>query len=726
MKFRRLSLAGSGLLIAAAVTLKLLAPAAITDLQNRSFDLYQQLKPRLYESAPVRIVDIDDATLERAGQWPWPRTQLAALVEKLQRAGASVIAFDAVFAEPDRTSPQQIVPLWGRQPALRDVLSKLPDHDALFAEAIASAPVVTGFVLTHGGGAAPALKAGWAVVGNDPSAFVPSFSGSVTTLPQLEAVARGNGALNSTPDGDGILRHLPLVMRLNGQLYPSLAVEALRVAQGADSYVIKSVGASGEEGSTSGIVALKIADIVIPTDQNGSQWLYYSASVEERSVPAWQVLDGTADPSRLAGHIILVGTSAAGLKDIRATPLNPAAPGVEVFAQALEQAILGITLSRPDWMAGAEILLMVAASLLLLGVNALLTPLAGIVFMAVTLGGILTLSWHAFASHRLLVEPVMPALTIVVVYILDVVVRYIHTERERTHIRTAFSQYMSPALVRELANHPERLTLGGENRPLSVMFCDMRGFTSVSERLPPQELTRLLSRFLTPITQIILDRQGTIDKYIGDCVMAFWNAPLDDGAHARHAVLAALGIQEALNRLNAEREAAPLQASIGINTDLCCVGNMGTDQRFNYSALGDGVNLASRLQAQCRHYGVDIILGENTEKEIRGMACLELDLIRVQGREALARTYTLVGDERMAESAAFSALAERHRLLTDAYRGGQWDQAERVRKDCVSAAESLPSLRKSGLYTRFARRIALLRNSMPDGCWDGVYDAREK
>jgi len=595
--------------------------------------------------------------------------------------------------------------------------------------------VTTGFVLTQGDKGMPAVRSGFSFAGENPALFALPFSGAVTSLPLLEQAAKGNGALNNQPDRDGILRRIPLLMRLNEQLYPSQGGEALRVAQGAKGYIVKTVGASGESGAVGGITAVKIGNVVIPTDSHGNQWVYFSRSVEERYIPAWEVLEGKADAARLEGNIVFVGTSAAGLKDIRATPLNPVTPGVEVFVQSLEQALLGITLSRPDWIKGAEITLMVAAGLLLLTMNQFLNPLWGALCMTVMFGGTALISWYAFTVHRVLIDPVMPALTVALIYFSDSLMRYIRTERERNHIRTAFSQYMSPDLVRELANQPGKLTLGGEHRVLSIMFCDVRNFTSISENLSPMGLTQLMSRFLTPMTEVILAHQGTIDKYIGDCIMAFWNAPLKDDQHVLHAAQAALCMRIALSELNVVREAEarasgeryyPLQAGISINTGECCVGNMGTPQRFNYSALGDEVNLTSRLEAQCKYYGVDIILGEGTARQLPTLALLELDYIRVKGKKNMVRIYALLGDETMASNPVFADFSHQHYAMLDAYREQNWDRAQELLEQCMSAAESiLPSL-NTGLYVRFSQRLAAFNKKPPGDDWDGVYDTPTK
>lgn len=723
------------LFLSVAVGLKSFEPGFVGAFQNHIFDYYQRLMPRAYAPVPVRIVDIDDESLHRLGQWPWPRNMVANLVDALRVAGASAIVFDIVFAEPDRTSPGPMAALWNRPELTQSSLKGLPDHDELLAKAIAQAPAVTAFIMTHEAAGMPENRQGFSFAGENPAPFALSFAGAVTTLPLLEGAAKGNGGLNNQPDPDGILRRIPLLMRVNDTLYPSLGAEGLRVAQGAGGYVVKTVGASGEGGGTRGITAVKIGNVVIPTDRSGNQWVYYSPPVPERYVPAWKILDGSADFTKIEGNIVLIGTSAAGLKDIRATPLSPVTPGVEVFAQSMEQALLGISLSRPDWIAGAEIALMIAAGVILLLVNGLLSPLWGAGFMAAMLAATAALSWQAFAVSRLLVEPVMPAVAVMLVYFSDSLRRYIRIERERQNIRNAFAQYMSPELVRELASQPAKLVLGGENRVLSVMFCDMRNFTAISEDMPPMELTQLMSRFLAPMTQIILEHHGTIDKYIGDCVMAFWNAPLKDDRHVWHAAQAALKMQQALRGLNMERENEAVQgqqpfvimsASISINTGECCVGNMGTRQRFNYSALGDEVNLASRLEGQTKYYGVDIIVAEGTARELQRLALLELDMIRVKGKQHSVRIYTLLGDEAMAIDPDFLTLQKCHNDMLARYRMQEWEKAAEALQQCLQAARSVQPSLASGYYLRMKQRMTEYRLSPLPLDWDGVHEVLTK
>ncbi len=357
-------------------------------------------------------------------------------------------------------------------------------------------------------------------------------------------------------------------------------------------------------GEHTGINHVKIGRIEVPTDSKARIWIHFTDFVPERYIPAWEVFEEDFDASRAEGHILLVGTSAAGLKDLRATPLNPAAAGVEVHALAIEQMLLGHYLERPDWGDGAEITYMVVLGVTL----TLLLPLLGALWCAflgaAAAAAAVALSWYSYTEFQQLLDPVYPSLVVLAVYLAGSLINFLRSEAERRQVRGAFSRYMSPALVEQLAEDPSRLVLGGEMRNMTLLFADIRGFTTISEQFKadPQGLTRLINRFLTPMTDKILERRGTIDKYMGDAIMAFWNAPLDDEGHATHACDSALEMFNALEGLNADikaaREAAgepffPLNIGIGLNSGECCVGNMGSDQRFDYSVLGDPVNLAA-------------------------------------------------------------------------------------------------------------------------------------
>lgn len=709
----------------------------VTSLQYRVFDLYQTIKPRPYEPAPVRIVDLDEETLSRLGQWPWPRTRVAELVQKLHHAGAAAIAFDIVFAEPDRTSPDEILKVWQRSPALEQALAPIPDGDGTLEATLHGKPVITSFVLTHdpAKNIAPLPKPGFAVAGGTP--MLSSFSGAVLTLPALEKAATGNGAMNSDPDDDGILRRVPLVLQMNGQMFPSLMAESLRIAQSASSVTIKTLSpAAGDENKPQPVTAVRIGEVVIPTDERGKMWVYYTPFEPGRYLPAWKVMDGSAGEQDIAGNIILIGTSAQGLKDIRTTPLNPVLPGVEVHAQAIEQAILGVNLLRPDWIFGAEVLAMIATAGLTILAAAFLPAMAGGFVLVTLIAATFGASFYLFSEYRILAEPVMACATMMIGYFNESLSRNSRIERDRARVRVAFSHYMAPELVEDLARHPENLVLGGETRELTVMFSDVRGFSAIAEKLSPEALTSLLNQLLTPMTDAILSEKGTIDKYIGDCIMAFWNAPLDVPHHPSHAGRAALKMLAAIEALNTARAHqaasrrqpfAPLKIGVGINTGLCCVGNMGSAQRFSYSALGDEVNLASRLEGQCKIYGVELIIGESTARQLSGFALLELDLLRVQGKEEVLRIYTLVGDETMAQMNDFKTWERHHNAMLEAYRRRDWPQALHHIELSLKGAEQTPcpvSMHK--YYALFQKRISDFSHTPPPPEWDGIHTAESK
>jgi adenylate cyclase len=742
---RRLSILLPMAILVFALGLRYADPPAVERLRLAVFDEYQRLKPRAWAEADVRVIDIDDASLDRLGQWPWPRTLLAELVDRLGDLGTAVVAFDIVFSEPDRTSPSRIVPLWRRSAGSFDLdalLARLPDHDREFARVMGEVPTVLAMQLTDGQvPRRPARKWGIAVAGDDPRPFLPVFRGAVTNLPELETAAAGLGSFNSSSDRDGIIRHVPLFVRLKGddtvtdEVYPSLAAEALRVAQGgsASTYTLKTSGASGQAsfGAHTGMVQARIGQMIVPTDSQGRIWLYDTGPIPERFIPAWEVLERGFDRQRLDGKIVLVGTSAAGLKDLRATPLNPVAPGVEVHAQALEQMILGEFLDRPDWMTGAEFLWLLAFGSAL----ALLLSRWGAGWCAIVAGGGIALtaagSWLAFTLQGWLVDPVYPALAVLLLYLTQSFLQYLRTETERRQVRGAFGRYLSPAVVERLARDPGSLRLGGETRPMTLMFCDIRGFTAISETLEAGELTSFINGFLTPMTDIILEHGGTIDKYMGDAIMAFWNAPLDDPDHASNAARAALAMTQSLGVLNNEWQAAALAAGrpyrtvaigVGLNTGACCVGNVGSEQRFDYSVLGDTVNLASRLEGQSKTYGVSIVAGADTVADSPELAWLELDLIRVKGKDRAVRIFALLGDEAVAGEPWYRLARMAQAEMLDAYRAQEWSRAraalERVR---VAAGGQLDDL-----CDLFERRLERFTATPPDAAWDGVYAAAEK
>ncbi|HTQ32987.1 MAG TPA: adenylate/guanylate cyclase domain-containing protein [Stellaceae bacterium] len=717
-----------------AFTARLAAPDLLDRLMLISFDLYQRILPREAGDVPISIVDIDDASLDKYGQWPWSRSLDAKLVEKLRDAGAAVVAFDIVFAEPDRTSPKLMLAHLQKDGKIDSdtarVLGSLPDPDSELAAAMKSVPTVAGFILVNQSGSPkPIPKAGYAFAGDNPLQFVDTFPAAVSDLPELQKAAAGDGFLNEHVDWDRIVRRVPLIMKLGDKPVFSMVAETLRVVTGAHTYIARGAGANGDKsfGENTGLTEVRIGPLTIPTDGAGRVWVYYSKPGPSRRISAASILSGDFDPALIKDHIVLIGTSAAGIvNDLQATPVAAGVPGVEIHAQLLEQILQGVYLSRPDWAQGAEILFALVASTFLILVLPRIGALASALFGVAAIVSGVAVSWFAFKDAHLLIDPVYPITVLVMIYFISSILGYLRTEVRQREIRGAFSRYMSPHYVEVLARNPEKLVLGGEGKILTVMFCDIRGFTSLSEGMTPHELTHLMNSFTSPLSDIIAEAHGTIDKYIGDCIMAFWNAPLDDPDHAKNAVRAAQLIRRKLvdiNRsLKAEAEQAgkpyhKLRVGIGLNTGECVVGNFGSEQRFNYSLLGDPVNLASRLEGLCKLYHVDLVIGEETARMLADPELLELDLVAVKGKSQAVKVYTLPPEDEDE-----SVYKTRHQELIAAYRRQDWAAALAALGEAPLAAVRY----LAPVYTLYRNRIAHFQSESPPSDWDGVFTAEEK
>ncbi len=561
--------------------------------------------------------------------------------------------------------------------------------------------------------------------GVDPNAFIFDFFGLVRNLESLEDVAAGIGVFTFKPSMDGVVRQVPLVMRVGEQYYPALSIELLRVATGQKTILVKV-----DQAGVSSVAVKK--GVEMPTNHNGEFFIRFSPHSRERYVSAKDVLNGSLPRERLAGHMAIIGTSAVGLLDIKATPVDDAMPGVELHAQILENVLTNSYLVRPNWSLGAEVVAIILVSVLMIALVPFLGAVYTLIFGVVSTAGLLGLSWYLFSQAGLLLDMVYVAIATFLVYAVLTYLNYMREERERRQVRGAFSQYMSPALVKQLADDPSKLKLGGEMRDMTLLFCDIRGFTTISEQFDAEGLTRFINRFLTPMTRIILDRRGTIDKYMGDCIMAFWNAPLEDKDHAKNAARSALAMVDGLKVLNSalkteaeaeQRKFIPINIGIGVNSGIVCVGNMGSDLRFDYSVLGDDVNLASRLEGQSKTYGTDNVVGENTVAQLDGFACLKLDRIQVKGKTLPVDIYTVMGDEAHAARPEFRALAERHKEMLAAYQAQDWAATRRKLGECRALD---PEGRLRALYDLYEERVESYEAEPPAAGWDGVYIAKTK
>ena len=721
------------LLLFALVPLRLADPEPLEELRLRTFDLFQVLRPRQQTIRPVVIADIDEASLKEIGQWPWPRTVVADLVAKLRAAGAVAIGFDVVFAEPDRMSPAVAAATFRDLDAeTREKLAALPSNDVVLADAIKKAGNV---VIGQAGAPAPvprlhgeaALRTGFAVLGPDPGRFLVRFPGLLRNVLPIEQTAAGRGLFSINAERDGIIRRVPVVMKAQDELVPSLTMEMLRVVSHASAILVRT--------DQAGVRAVAVPGLEIPTDGLGQFWVHFNSHDPARFVSAADVLNGRVGADRLRGRLVLIGTSAVGLLDIKTTPVERTMPGVEVHAQILESVLSKSLLTSPNYAIGAEIFVAVVLGLAII-IAAPMLPAAIVVSLgAVLIAGLIGMSWYFFAVHHLLIDFTYPLISCWLIYLVLTFVNYFREQQQRQQIRSAFGFYLSPPLVEQLARSPEKLVLGGEERRMTILFSDVRGFTTISEHYKddPQGLTHLMNRFLTPLTNAIIDRKGTIDKYIGDAIMAFWNAPVDDDEHEANACDAALEMlarAEVLNaELKSEAEASggvymPLRIGIGLNSGPCVVGNMGSDFRFNYSVLGDTVNLASRLESRTKDYRLSLVIGSRTAERAKAkFAVMEIDLIQVKGKKQPEVVFTVLGRAEIADDPRCGELCDLNAQMLAAYCKQQWDEAERLIDRCHKVANGFGV---DGLYDMYAERIAVYRSEPPPPDWTGVYAAESK
>ena len=720
-------------LIAAALLLRYIDPFFVRALRLIAFDSYQRLNPEKYDpSLPIRIVDIDEQSLSRIGQWPWPRTTVRDLLSKLASQGAAVVAFDILFAEPDRTSVEEIAKRLSTPQAnlLLAATTGQPTNDQALAVALKETPSVLSVSLGPGATNGFPAKAGFAVAGQDPRPFIIGFDGASKNLKPLDDAAHGIGAYNWTPDRDQIVRRVALIYRIGETLVPSLAAEALRVAQGADTYVLKASNASGETalGQSTGLNHMLVGQVEVPTDSSGAVYIKFRHFNQAAYIPAWKVLAGEVPKDEIDGRIILIGTSASGLLDLRATPLDAAVPGIEMHAQVVEQLLTGHFLTRPDYALALEQFVVLAVgimlALLLPRVSAKTAAAVGLLTMVLIMIG----GWTAFRYASLLLDPSYPALALGCMTAAITSYIYHGVEAQRGQIRHAFSQYLSPAVIEDIIAHPDMLKLGGEVRELTLMFCDVRNFTSISQDLSAADLTQFINELLSPLTEIILEQRGTIDKYMGDAIMAFWNAPLNDPDHTSHACHAALKMVAKMDELNemwrqraeaAQRTFKRVHIGMGLNTGPCCVGNLGSTYRFDYSAIGDDVNVTSRFEGLTKIYGVPAVAGQRSLAP--GINALELDMVAVKGRTRPTQIYTFV-DMLGGEKTQLERLEERHKAFLAAYRNQEWDDAERLINDCRNIGIS----QLETCYSVFTERIGLLRQASLPANWDGSFTMTEK
>lgn len=719
------------LTLATLLALRVWDVAPLQTMRLKTFDLYQLAKPRTPTQRPVVIVDIDEASLKSLGQWPWPRSLLAKLVDQITAAKPAAIGIDIVFPEPDRSSPPLLADsLPGLSSATRDELRRQPSNDQIFADSVKRSRVVLGQSAHNPYEGAERTqdipKAPFATIGSDPKPYLVHLPQLLTNISVLEQSAAGRGMFTVEPDPDGVVRRVPMVLIAEDAVVPSLTLEMLRLATGQSAFLIRS--------DPGGVESVVVAGSQIPTDASASVWIYFAPHDPARFISAKDVIAGKA-AAQLNGKLVLIGTSASGLLDLKATPIQPSMPGVEVHAQLLENILTQSSLSRPSYASGIELL---AALAVCIGIIALVPVLGaktvfftGVSILAILIGS----AWYLFVKNGYLFDVSYLVVSSLAVMTIMVFANYYREEAQRRQIRSAFGQYLSPDLVEELAEDPERLALGGETREMTILFSDVRSFTTISEsfKTDPQGLTRLMNQFLTPLSEAVMEKRGTIDKYMGDAIMAFWNAPLNDTEHATHACEAALVMIDRLKTLNIDRkeearrsgqEFLPLEIGIGINTGEAVVGNMGSEKRFDYSVLGDCVNLASRLEGQTKNYGASIILGSRTAEFVQDeFAIIELDAIRVKGKTEPEVIYALLGGRELRTNPSFVDTRSNLARALAAYRNQDWGEALEALGSCQKDIKNFDLTRFCQIYQS---RIEEFTTSPPPSNWDGVATMQTK
>ena len=719
-------------------------PPAIEQLGNLLFDKFQQAAPRAYDpmKSPVRIIDIDNESLNKLGQWPWPRTTIAKLNDRLSQVGAGVIAYDIIFSEADRTSPENMIDVFKTNPTSKgkdfDILSALTQHDKVLANSFSKTNVVAGFFFTREDNGNIPKAGGFSWSGTSPKNSIIDFGGSITPIPILQKNVTGHAFTSLNPGADGIIRSAPLIARIEDSYFRSLSLEALRLVQGAQTVIVRSSSGTGELASNDTkdpkVSRIQVGAFELPTTSSGALQMYFTEPVPERYIPAWKILSDDIPMSDwadlIAGHIVFIGTGADGLKDLKNTPMREAEPGVLVHAQVVEQIIAGQFLKRPYWVQVVELASVLIFGILLAFCLPRIGARAGFLLGVLTVVVVYFASWIAFKDYQFLLNPIYPLLAILSIYTVVTVSSFYLTESERSRIRNSFGMYLSPTMVKRVTEDPSQLSLGGEERNMTILFLDIRGFSKISESMQPSEITTFLNIFLTPMTDILQENFATIDKYIGDAIVAFWNAPLDDDEHEKNAARSVTKMLKSLSELNEQYSNQTevkwpdnVSVGIGLNTGICCVGNLGSKQRFSYSMIGDAANLAARIEGLTKQYKVSVLIGNETAAALEGFAIIEADLIKVVGRETPERIFILAGETYEASLPSYSTLLDKHELFLDAYRAQDWNTANALIPELKTLSTPFEF---SGYYDVMAERIKTYSASPPPSDWGGIYVATSK
>ena len=706
----------------------------IDRLENFSYDLrLNLLMPRTIDERIV-IVDIDEKSLKEQGRWPWARDKMATLVNQLfDHYQINTLGFDVVFAEKDESSGLKNLE-WMQQKYLKDdanfaeALEKVKprlDYDQIFANSLKNRKVVLGYYFqtsgdtNHIGQLPPEIFS--AENFQDQVIGATEASGYGANLAVLQKNALSAGHFNPDPDVDGITRKISVLIRYGDNYYEALSTAVARVYL-KNSPMQVEFGEDILDEGYSELETFHMAGKRVPVDAKVAMLVPYRGTQGSfRYISASDVLVGKVALSSLKDKIVLLGTTAPGLMDLRATPVQSNYAGVEVHANIISGILDNNIKKRPAYTMGAEILLLLFAGLLLALKLPKLSPLKATLLTLTVLTVVLGINFSSW-QYANLVLPIASILVMIsLIYLLNMSYGFFVESRGKRQLTGLFGQYVPPELVDEMAENPEAISLKGESREMTVLFSDIRGFTTISEGLDPEQLTLLMNEFLTPLTKVIHEQRGTIDKYMGDAIMAFWGAPLKDKNHAQHALNAAIKMVEALKPLNvkfAEKGWPAIKIGVGLNTGNMTVGNMGSSFRMAYTVMGDSVNLGSRIESLTKNYGVDIIVSEFTKAQTRDMIYRELDTVRVKGKDKPVTIFEPLGAAEQLTKETLDELNLYNEALKH-YRNQAWDLAE-------TQLNNLAKTAAHPLYELYLARIKQFKKTPPDKNWDGVYTYESK
>lgn len=673
----------------------------------------------------VAVVAIDDKSLEKEGRWPWNRKKIATLLEDLQQMGATVVAFDVMFSEPEQnpvimvldniptTSSNEINQLKQLEPQF--------DYDKYFKNIIAKGETVLGYTFnplnsqTQG-----VLPAALEITYDSIFQTIPQMQGFIANTKQITGTTQSGGFLNASPDQNGILHQSQLILRYQDKLYPSLALAAVQKYLLTDSIELVKSKYDNEER----LEGIKLDKLFIPTDEEGKMWIpFREGSYAFPFFSATDILNHQVKKEDIEDKLIFIGVTATALGDLHPTPLDPVYPGTEVHASIAGSIIDKYLPEKPVWAPGLEFVLVI----LLGGVSAfifpfLTTPILLIIMFAASIFWFLgsELAWVKYAEMLTMIFPLICVLTIA---LMNMVNSYLVTNRQRKEIKSAFGQYVPKEHIEDILNTSMDRLLNGESKEISVLFSDIRGFTTMSEKLSPTELKQQLNTYLTEMTKVIFDNDGTIDKYVGDMIMAFWNAPLTEEKHAQKAIISGLEMHEQLKKINEvfkKSNLPPIGIGVGINTTTCNIGDMGSEYRRAYTAIGDGVNLASRLEALCRLYDVDIIVGDVSYQQTKDNFCyMQLDKVEVKGKNLPENIYTPINFINKQTPELIELIDKHHSALHDYFKQN-WGQAKK------EFSELLHDSPYKAICNLFLERIEIFEKNPPEKDWDGSYKLLSK